>query len=461
MITLRQYQNDLVQQTRSSFRAGKNKPLVVLPTGGGKTTCFSYIAAGAVAKGLRVWIIAHRKELIRQAGRTLGDFNLSYGIIKSGVPARPAESIQVASVQTLVGKLGRIAPPDLIVIDEAHHATSATYRKILDTYPAAKVIGVTATPQRLDGTGLGDIFDDIIIGPSLGWLTENGFLSPARYFAPPSKIDLTGVRTRRGDYETAGLEDAMNRPSITGDAVGHYQRLCDGKPMLVFCVSVKHAKDVADEYARAGYRAAHVDGTLDDETRDERINGLATGAYQVITSCDLIGEGLDVPVCVAAQLLRPTQSLVLHLQQIGRVLRVADGKPHAIILDHVGNLQKHNLADAPREWSLAGRATKRCRHDDEEDVKVRSCLQCFAAHEPAPVCPFCGFVYPPKPKSALEIKQGELEEIKRIQQEKKAEVTNARTYVELVALGIERGYKSPSFWAKQVMASRRGKRQLS
>lgn len=457
---LRPYQDDLVTRTRASFRSGRRRPLVVLSTGGGKTVVFSYIAAGAVKKGLRVWIIAHRKELIRQAGRTLADFGVSHGIIKSGVPPRPAELVQVASVQTVVGKIGKIAPPDLIVIDEAHHATSSMYRKILDAYPKAKGIGVTATPCRLDGRGLGDVFDDMIVGPSLAWLTENGFLSPVRYFAPPQQIDRSHLPTRHGDFTTAGLEEEVNRPSITGDAVEHYRRLCDGKPMLTFCVSVKHAKDVAEEYCRAGYRAAHVDGSLPDDERDDRIGGLATGKYQVITSCDLIGEGLDVPVCTAAQLLRPTQSLVLHLQQIGRVLRVADGKPHAFILDHVGNLQKHGLANEEREWSLDSRATKRKSGDDEEDIKVRSCLQCFAAHEPAPVCPYCGFVYPPKPKSRMEIRKGELEEIERIKREKKEEVSKATSFVDLVAIGIRRGYKSPQFWAKQVMESRRGKRQF-
>lgn len=440
---LRPYQDDLVTRTRGSFRAGKRRPLIVLPTGGGKTVCFSYIAHGAVTLGNRVWIIAHRAELIRQAGNTLAQFGVGHGIIKAGV--RPTESpVQVASIQSVVARIGKVEPPDLIVIDEAHHATAGQYRKVLDAYPSARVIGVTATPCRLDGRGLGDVFDDLIVGPSLGYLTDEGFLSPARYFAPPVVADLSGVRTSRGDYAANDLEESIAKPAITGDAVEHYRKFLDGKPMLSFCVSVAHAEAVAQAYRAAGYRAASVDGGLKDTDRDDRIGGLATGKYQIITSCDLIGEGLDVPVCTGAQLLRPTQSLVLHLQQIGRVLRVAPGKEHAIILDHVGNLARHGFASEEREWSLESKAKKQ---KQGEDVPVRSCPQCFAAHEPAPVCPYCGFEYPPRPKSKMEIRAGELLEIEARRKDRKKEEAACRSEEDFVRLGLERGYAKPRVWA--------------
>ena len=441
---LRPYQDDLVTRVRGSFRAGKKRPLIVSPTGSGKTVTFAYIASNAVSLGNRVWIIAHRKELIRQAGNTLRQFGVDHGIIKSGTPPKDS-MVQVVSVQSAATRIGKIPAPDLIVIDEAHHATASQYRKILDAYPAAKVIGVTATPCRLDGRGLGDVFDDLVIGPTVEFLTDAGFLSPARYFAPPVVVDLTGVKTTRGDYSPSDLEEVMDKPAIIGDAVEHYRRLCDGKPMLVFCVSVKTAEDTAEAYRKAGYRAASVDGGLADDERDDRIAGLASGKYQVITSCDLIGEGLDVPIVVAAQLLRPTQSLVLHLQQIGRVLRVAEGKEHAIILDHVGNLQKHGFAAEEREWTLAAKATK--RKPTDEDLAVRSCPQCFAAHEPAPVCPFCGFEYPPRPKSKIEIRAGELEEIEAKRKDRKKEEAMCKSEADFVALGLERGYAKPRVWA--------------
>lgn len=454
-MTLREYQQTLADLTRGAFSRGRRRPLVCLSTGGGKTVIFSYIAANASGKGNRVWILAHRAELIRQAGNTLAQFGLSHGVIKSGVPASPAESVQVASVQSVASRIGKIEPPDLIVIDEAHHATSATYRKILDAYPDARVIGVTATPCRLDGSGLGDVFDDLIIGPPLQWLTDNGFLAPARYFAPPQQVNLSGIKITRGDYDATALESAMNKPSVTGDAVKHYQRLCDGQPMLAFCTSVAHAQDVAAQYTRAGYRAACVHGKLTDDVRDDCIQGLATGKWQVITSCDLIGEGLDVPVCIAAQLLRPTQSLVLHLQQIGRVLRKAEGKPHAIILDHVGNCQRHGLAADEREWSLDGKKSAK-RKDDDPEVLVRSCPECFSGHKPAPECPYCGFLYPPKPKSRAEIKAGELEEIQAVRKAKVLEEKSCRTFGDFVALGTARGYAAPAVWAGIRMKVRGG-----
>lgn len=453
---LRNYQQSLAGDTRRAFSTGKNRPLICLPTGGGKTVVFSYIASNASLKGNRVWIIAHRKELIRQAGNTLAEFGVSHGVIKSGVAPSPKELVHVASVQTLVGKIGKIEAPDLIIIDEAHHAISGSYRKILDAYPLAKVIGVTATPCRLDGRGLGDVFDALILGPPLAWLTENGFLSPARYFAPPVTADLSKVKVTRGDFDAAELEAAMNKPTITGDAVTHYQRLCDGQPMLVFCVSVQHAQDVAREYRAAGYRAAHVDGNLSDEDRDDRIQGLATGKYQIITSCELIGEGLDVPVCVAAQLLRPTQSLVLHLQQIGRVLRKSEGKEYAVILDHVGNCQRHGLAADEREWSLDGKKFQK-RKDDDPEIFVRSCPECFSAHKPVPECPYCGFIYPAKPRTKAEIKAGELEELLAVRKTKKLEEGMCRTFQDFLALGVARGYAAPAVWAQIRMKARGGK----
>lgn len=446
-MNLRDYQFDLASRLRNSFSNGKRRPLIVLPTGGGKTVLFSYIAKNAVSKNNVVWIIAHRAELINQASTTLGKIGVTHGVIKSGIEPSPNEMVQVASVQSLASRAGKSRPPNLIIIDEAHHATASTYSKVLKSYPDAKVIGFTASPCRLDGRGLGDVFDDLIVGPPLKWLTDNGFLSPALYYAPPEIVNLSKIKMTRGDYDRSELSEAMDKPGITGDAVTHYRKLCDGKPMLVFCTSVQHAADVATEYRMAGYRAAHVHGGLSAEDRDDRINGLGNGKYQVIASCDLVGEGLDVPICVAAQLLCATASLVKHLQQIGRVLRVAEGKPHAIILDHVGNCRRHGLACDEREWTLDAPKKKK-RNDDDPEILVRSCPECFAAHKPSPTCPFCGFVYPPKPRSAAEIKAGELEQIFEIKKQKKLEEKSCNTYYDFLALAHSRGYAAPVAWAK-------------
>lgn len=441
-MNLRPYQTDLVREIRTELEYFSKAPLVVLPTGGGKTFIAAKVTLDFPGK---VWFIAHRQELINQASGAFTTFGIDHGIVKSGVPFDPSKRVQVASVQTLVRRLNQGYPaPDLIITDECHHATAASYGKIYAAFPDASLLGVTATPCRMNGSGLGSVFDAMILGPSNQWLTDNGFLCPARYYAPPQKADLSNVHTRAGDYIVSELEEAMDDGEITGDAVSHYKRLCDGAPMLVFCVSVAHAHHVAEQYAAAGYRAAAVDGKLTDEERADRIQGLGTGKYQVITSCDLIGEGLDVPVVGAVQLLRPTQSPALHLQQIGRGLRPAAGKDFTVVLDHVGNTRKHGFAATERQWSLDGLKKK-----GTAAPAIRTCEVCYSVHRTAKVCPFCNYEYPVKPRTltAKKVIDGELVEVEQTAEERREEVANASTFAELVAIAKARGYKRPTFWA--------------
>lgn len=448
MIPLRDYQTKLVGDVDFAFDVDFRAPLVVLPTGGGKTVVFSKIALDYPGT---VWVIAHRQELIRQASDTLKAFGVTHGIIRAGVTPNPSSRVQVASVQTVIRRLDSLPPPDLIIIDEAHHSVAAGYLKIFATFRSARLLGVTATPCRMNGAGLGSVFDYMILGPRNSELTEAGFLSPAKYYAPPRKADLSGVHIARGDYVTSELEEVMDDGTITGDAVEHYRRICDGVPMLTFCVSVAHAHHVAEQYRAAGYRAAAVDGKLSDDERADRIGGLATGKYQVITSCDLIGEGLDVPVVTAAQLLRPTASPALHLQQIGRVLRPAKGKTEAIILDHVGNTEKHGFASTDFAWSLKGIEKKK-----STAPATRTCEMCYSVHRPAKACPYCGFEYPVKSRAltAKKFVDGQLVEIEQTKEQRQEEVRDARSHGELVAIAKARGYHKPHYWAMQVLRGR-------
>lgn len=450
---LRDYQQRLVAEANAAYRFLYNAPLVVLSTGGGKTVCFAQITKDAVADGLVVWIIAHRKELINQASGKLNAFGVGHGIIRAGEPKEYHRQVQVASIQTLTKRLKDGLPkPDLIIIDECQHAPASGYKKVFEEYPDASLLGFTATPCRLNGAGLGTVFDHMILGPSNQWLTDNKFLAPARYYAPPQKADLSKVHTARGDYVVNELEEVMDDGEITGDAVAHYKRICDGVPMLVFCVSVAHAHHVAAQYVAAGYRAAAVDGKLSDDERDERISGLGNGRYQIITSCDLIGEGLDVPSVSAVQLLRPTQSPALHLQQIGRGLRPDDGKTHLTVLDHVGNTRKHGFASTDFKWSLEGLKKK----VGEKPVATRTCEQCYSVHRTAKECPFCGFVYPVKPRTLTTKKviDGELVEVEQTAEERADEVRSAQTHGELVAIAKARGYKRPAWWALKTLRGR-------
>jgi superfamily II DNA or RNA helicase len=464
MLQLRDYQQKAVADIRESFLKNSRSPLLVLPTGGGKTVVFSYIAATTAARGKRVLILVHRIELLRQTSEALRKSGVRHGLVNPKFTPDLSAPVQVASVQTIIKRLHLFKSFDLIVVDEAHHALATTWKRIIDHYSMARVLGVTATPCRADGTGLGieagGVFDDIIIGPQVSDLIAKGFLVKPVIYAPAERLDLSGLRTKMGDYDNAQLENLMDKPTITGDAVSHYKKLCDGVPAVAFCVSVRHAQHVAEEFRRAGYRAYHADGSLDDDVRKRILNGLGNGTVDVVTSCDLISEGTDIPAIGAAILLRPTQSLGLYLQQVGRALRPCAGKERAVILDHVGNVLTHGLPDEIREWSLEGEQRKKKKKEDKEKtIQVKQCEKCYAIHEPAPVCPVCGHIYEVKENAPRQV-DGELRELSaddrlRLKKAKITEQARAQSLEELERIASQRGYKPG--WAKHIWESRQNK----
>lgn len=356
---LRDYQADAVEDLRDAYRCGARAPLFVAPTGSGKTRIFAHIASSAVAKGRSVLVLVHRRELLRQASEKLTAVNVTHGVIAPG-HAATADPVQVASVQTLARRLEQLreAAPQLVIVDEAHHAVAGQWRTILDAFPTAHLLGVTATPIRSDGAGLGvragGVFDAMICGPSIAELMQQGHLVRARVFAPAVAPDLTGIRTRAGDYETTQLAEAMSAPQVIGCAVEHYRRHAAGLPTVLFAASVRHAESMAEAFRTTGIRAVAASGTTSVAERDAAIAGLATGAVEVLCSCDLISEGLDVPAIGAVILLRPTKSLALYLQQVGRGMRPVPGKSELVVLDHAGNSIVHGLPEIPRRWSLDG-----------------------------------------------------------------------------------------------------------
>lgn len=470
MLTLRDYQLDAVNNLRNSYAEGHKAPLFVLPTGGGKTVVFSYITSNTSARGKRALILVHRVELIRQTSAALEKNGVRHGMINPKFTPDPLAPIQVASVQTFVRRISKLRLDyDLIVIDEAHHATAGTWRTIIEAIPTAWILGVTATPIRGDGNGLGveagGIFDDLVIGPQVNDLISRGYLVKPIIYAPTEKLDLSGIKMRMGDYDAHELAEKMDKPSITGNAVEHYRRLADGLPAVAFCVSVSHAQHVADQFKAAGYRAAFVDGKMEDNERKRILSGLGSGSIQVVTSCDLISEGTDIPAIGVAILLRPTQSTGLYIQQVGRALRPCAGKDRAIILDHVGNVLRHGLPDEARDWTLDGlpRSKKNKKKPDELPLNVVQCKQCYAVHEKAPVCPQCGYVYELKVNGLKEI-EGELKEITEqqallLRRKKRQEVGKAKTIDELKKIEYERGYKPG--WAHHVWRERGKKTQVS
>ena len=461
---LRPYQVDAVAAIRAAFASRRRAPCYQLPTGGGKTIVFSYIAREAAKRGTRVLILVHRRELLLQGSRALQEVGLPHGLVAPTLPPTDAQ-VRIASVQTLVRRLDHVPPPDLLVIDEAHHAVAGSWRRVLERWPRARVLGVTATPARLDGKGLGvrvgGVFDHLVLGPSVQDLTDAGFLVPADVYAPPMKADLEGVRTRLGDFDRREIRVRMDRPVITGDAVEHYLRLAPGRPGIAFCASVEHARHVAEAFSEAGVPSEPIDGGMGDGDRDGALARLASGETRVLTSCEIVSEGFDLPAVEVAILLRPTQSLTLYLQQVGRVLRPSPGKASATVLDHVGNVERHGLPDADRTWDLDGVRRRRTG-----EAPVRRCPECFACHPPAPVCPACGHVYEVSPQRAgPQTVGGELQKVGRDRNHLFVEVqermrlahleqARCRTFEDLVELGIRRGYGNPRAWARHVWRAR-------
>ena len=457
MFDLRPYQQAAVDGVRDSFRAGRRRPLLVAPTGSGKTVIFSYITASAAAKGNRTLVLVHRAELLEQCHRALDSMDVPHGLIASGLTPDRSHLTQIASVQTLVRRFDRVLAPDLIVIDEAHHATAGAWASVLAQYPNARVLGVTATPQRLDGKGLGQVFDDLIRGPEVTKLIDEGYLCKPVYYAPKT-VDLTGVHMVAGDYNRAEVAERMDRPTITGDAVIHYRKYAEGQPCIIFCTGIKHAEHVAQAFNASGYRFKIIDGTLAKEERARRVLDLSSGALQGLVSVDIVSEGFDLPCVSTAILLRPTASLSLHLQQIGRVLRPSPGKQRAVILDHVGNCRRHGLAEEVRDWSLDG-IRKRGKRGPQDDVAdTRQCPECFAVHTPSPQCPQCLHIYEIKDRIP-DVVDGELEELKAREaiRGRKREQGTAQTLEDLIRVGKARGMKNPYGWAHNVFKARQKK----
>jgi len=415
-INLRPYQSQSVAEIRAALARGHRSVLFVLPTGGGKTVVFSHIAERAASKGNRIAILVHRVELLEQASASLQGLGVRHGLIAAGRSMDLSAPVQVASVATLARRLHRL-PADLfqlLVVDEAHHSNAGTWAKVLAHFHRARVLGVTATPCRCDGRGLGEWYGEMVLGPTAAWLTENGpepgktYLAPARILAPPG-ITLSGLRKRMGDYDMKQAAEMLSSGQAMGSPLSHYRQHLEGQTAIAFCCSVAHAEAVAALFNEHGIAAASIDGTMDTATRRQLLERLGTGDLKVLTSCSLIGEGVDVPSVAGCILLRPTQSLSLHLQMIGRCLRPAPGKTHAVVLDHVGNTLRHGLPTDDREWSLEG-VSKRSR---EQAPSVRVCPRCFAAMATGTAeCPECGHQFVPE-RRELEHVDGQLVEYGR------------------------------------------------
>lgn len=422
------YQQKIVEEVREAYREGLKAPCVVSPCGSGKSVVIARIAKQATDKGNRVLFLVHRKELKDQITATFE---------RSGVDMDLAT---VGMVQTVVRRLDKTPPPALIITDENHHALAKTYRKIYDFYEDVPRLGFTATPIRLNGAGLGEVNDKLIMGPSVEWLIKNNYLSPYRYFAPPS-VDLSHLKKRRGEFTSKSIDDAIKQDArvIYGDAVKHYKRLADGEQAICYCHSVEASLAAKAAFNAAGIPAAHIDAKTAKAVRDQIIADFRDQKIRVLCNVDLIGEGFDVPDCSTVIMLRPTASLSLFIQQSMRGMRYRPGKVSKII-DHVGNVERHGFPDTDRVWSLKGEVKA---SSGGSSPQVKMCKSCFATVPAGTTeCPYCGAAFEPE-ATPVEVVEGDLEEIKNTFSFTVSykEPSDCESMAELYALADARGYK--------------------
>lgn len=434
MPQLRGYQKDAVDNVNQLWARGAANALLVLPTGAGKTVIMSSIlndhAGASVA-------IAHRQELVSQISMALARQGVRHriigpkNVIKLCVGLHTAElgrsyfhpeaKTGVAGVDTLVrrGESLRewLNSVTLWAQDEAHHPVVGNkWARAAELFPNAKGLGVTATPLRADGKGLGreydGIFDDMVVGPSMRDLIREGFLTEYRIFAPPSDYARPETVGGSGDFTMVNMKNAVKQSHIVGDIVAHYVKIANGKPGVTFVPDVETAHDVAAQFCAAGVPAVAVSAKTPDRERIDCISRFKRGELRQLVNVDLFGEGFDLPAIEVVSMGRPTESYGLYVQQFGRALRLLDGKTHGIIIDHVGNVARHGLPDAPREWSLE-RREKRGSSAAGDVIPTWVCRECVGVWECfIKICPNCGAGKPlPAVRSGPEFVDGDLTEL--------------------------------------------------
>lgn len=392
---LREYQTRAIENI---IDCAAINPILAAPTGSGKTVMGAEIVKRLACKTL--WI-AHRIELIEQAARALGG---DVGYIKAGYEPNSAARVQVASVQTLARR--ELPQVDVVIWDECHHCNSADALAIIQHYNTIPIIGLTATPFRLDGRGLGDAgFRRIVVAARMAELVEQGYLHAPRVFALKLP-DLRGIRKQAGDYAVSQLSGMMQQvPLIEAIVESWIDKANDGRTVC-FAVDVAHSRMIAAAFGARGIACEHIDGTTPPIQRADILARLKSGETKIVCNCALLTEGYDLPALECAILARPTASLNLHLQQIGRIVRAAEEKAGALVLDHAGNHNVHGSVMRHIEYSLE--STKRA--GESESLGLRRCGGCYLMYAIGlRACPECGWV-PDYTARKLKMTTGELEE---------------------------------------------------
>lgn len=470
-IEMRPYQVSLTDDARDALRHVR-KVILHAPTGAGKTVMASYMIRNAVENGKRCYFNVHRQELLEQTSGTFQQFDIEHSFIAAGYDHDPDALVQIVSIDTLARRLGRYPAPDLAIVDEAHHAVARTWLKVLESWEEAYVVGLSATPERLDGRGLGKFFDAMVQGPDVFDLITQGYLSKYALFAPEVGVDTSQLSTVAGDFNKKELAELMDNYDLIAPIAEMYHEHAAGRKAIGFAVNVQHSRHIVEVFQAHGIRAVHLDAKTKRKTRRQVLRDYAHGKYDVVWNVGLFGEGFDLEAnanfgrapgedylrctveCVISA--RPTASLSIWLQQVGRALRPKD--EHAVILDHAGNVWRHGLPDEDREFSLKSKRRKK------GEAPVKQCPACFAIVPAAAMqCPMCEYIWPQPEGRGIDEGDGELIELdiegmrKRKLEEIKAfkkENRKARTYEDLVALAISRGSKHPNLFAQNQLDER-------
>lgn len=457
---LRDYQGKAINDLRRTLSPRRRRVILQLPTGAGKTRIAAEITRLLTAKSHgqgHALFLAPRRELVTQAAARIERHGVTPGIIMAGESSDPERTVQVASFDTLHARAIRssrieLPPADLVIVDECHLALAESRKQILAGYPTAWVIGLTATPARGDGRGLGEIFDAIVRGPSIKELVAAGHLVPLRYFAP-SKPDLERMKfDRDGDYQAKELGHRMNSPALIGDIVVQWKRIAQGRSTVVYCVDRRHAENVLHAFLKAGVKAEELDATTPDKERKQILQRVNDGTTTVLVNIFIMSYGIDIPRLACAVLARPTRNITLYLQTLGRVMRTLDGKKDAIVIDHAGAIADNGFADEDIPWSLASKAPVkemlRQHQELQETPKPIECPNCHAVFHGQRACPVCGTKVIAD-RDPIPMYQVDLKELRR--QEEKLQRRRDRTYnvqrkhetySTIKAYGDAHGYKS-------------------
>lgn len=419
---LRNYQKALIDKIR---KAGTRRVCSVLPCGGGKTFIMGKIIEGAVAKGNKVLFLVHRNELIEQARKSFSSIGIEMKIYQGNETVENSDMVILSTIQTMASRMPSfIRNIKIIMIDEAHHAKSETYGKVLSVNPSAFVYGFTATPHRLDNKPLGDVFNALAESVSVRWLIDNGYLADYDYYAPPYGF----------------MED---KRKIVDGIVEKYRKYADGKKTIVYAYSVDYARQIEKKFTNAGIPAASIDCKMPKKKRDEIIEDFRNGKIRVIVNVDILSEGFDVPDCECVMICDATASLTLHIQQTMRCMR-PKGDKRGIIIDMVGNVYLHGLPDDKHEWSLT--TDYKPSNKKKSETKIKTCPDCYAVLPSiSKKCPMCGHDFTEEIKRReMEEKAAELEKIKaeNIKKQKREDKKTIHSVADLWTYAKKYNYKA-------------------